>query len=446
MRDSSGSLNFAIVGSAADGDMVGVFVVRVTPNSPAATAGLTAGDRILSVNGQSCESLSSTSVLDMLQAAGDSVKLTVQSQPDGFEHIKSIQATSAFTKATATIRRPATSSSSSSLAAAAPTAAAAAASAVSPSRRRSTFTAPRRITLNRNGGPLGFKLIGPSSNDMPSAVFISEIKSGTQSEKAGLRAGDRILAINFQAVTDYPTCAALISKLRAEIVLDVEYDPSAFQRQITGGDVPIVRLGELYVNTKDVYRVMVDEVDWAIRLLDYNPPQHTAPDAVRPNSDPLVPAPETVFNDFDNGFGVERRSLTGEYEVRNGLPLNPSGRTGLAGRGALPRWGPNHSVCSVVTRWSRDLSIDNKRVLEFVAIKVPQSAAWGLPFAMVEDLDVDPAQAHQEVFGVQVLGITPQMPGELRKKAQDTLTTIFKNASYKAELYASQREEKRAYV
>ena len=37
----------------------------------------------------------------------------------------------------------------------------------------------------------------------------------------------------------------------------------------------------------------------------------------------------------------------------NFLPLNPFGRTGLRGRGGLPRWGPNHFICLVITRWQR---------------------------------------------------------------------------------------------
>lgn len=45
-------------------------------------------------------------------------------------------------------------------------------------------------------------------------------------------------------------------------------------------------------------------------------------------------------------------SECGEYAVENGVPLNPAGRTGVAGRGLLPRFGPNHTACTVVTRWT----------------------------------------------------------------------------------------------
>ena len=46
---------------------------------------------------------------------------------------------------------------------------------------------------------------------------------------------------------------------------------------------------------------------------------------------------------YENG-GVVRWD-----DVRQ-LPLNPSGRTGLAGRGLLGKWGPNHAADPIVTR------------------------------------------------------------------------------------------------
>ncbi|VVC91232.1 unnamed protein product [Leptidea sinapis] len=39
----------------------------------------------------------------------------------------------------------------------------------------------------------------------------------------------------------------------------------------------------------------------------------------------------------------------GHYNIVNGYPLNPIGRTGLQGRGVLGRWGPNHAADPIVT-------------------------------------------------------------------------------------------------
>jgi ADP-ribose pyrophosphatase len=39
------------------------------------------------------------------------------------------------------------------------------------------------------------------------------------------------------------------------------------------------------------------------------------------------------------------------YKLDNGIPRNPFGRTGLRGRGSLLRWGPNHYIMIVITRY-----------------------------------------------------------------------------------------------
>lgn len=77
------------------------------------------------------------------------------------------------------------------------------------------------------------------------------------------------------------------------------------------------------------------------------------------------------------------------------IPINPMGRTGLRGRGVLWRWGPNHVIKAVCTRWRHKYSdnedtppgflyVEGKRVLEFIAIKklgdeVTMESVYGLP-------------------------------------------------------------------
>lgn len=48
----------------------------------------------------------------------------------------------------------------------------------------------------------------------------------------------------------------------------------------------------------------------------------------------------------------EISSWLGEYKLdsETGRPLNPVGRTGIAGRGALYKWGPNKAADAIVTR------------------------------------------------------------------------------------------------
>uniref|UniRef100_A0A1I8IS91 G_PROTEIN_RECEP_F1_2 domain-containing protein n=1 Tax=Macrostomum lignano TaxID=282301 RepID=A0A1I8IS91_9PLAT len=47
--------------------------------------------------------------------------------------------------------------------------------------------------------------------------------------------------------------------------------------------------------------------------------------------------------------------MMGRYRLDtvSSAPLNPMGRTGLKGKGLLPRWGPNNAVVIAMTRWSR---------------------------------------------------------------------------------------------
>jgi len=58
-----------------------------------------------------------------------------------------------------------------------------------------------------------------------------------------------------------------------------------------------------------------------------------------------------LFNKVDEGKNVDRRSYLKIYRVVDGIPQNPVGRTGIIGRGVLPRWGPNHAGLAVVTRY-----------------------------------------------------------------------------------------------
>uniref|UniRef100_A0A1I8IXU0 Phorbol-ester/DAG-type domain-containing protein n=1 Tax=Macrostomum lignano TaxID=282301 RepID=A0A1I8IXU0_9PLAT len=99
----------------------------------------------------------------------------------------------------------------------------------------------------------------------------------------------------------------------------------------------------------------------------------TAPVATsRPSSalrSPTLTA-SLAFNTFDEASGSERRSFAAapySLDAATGRPLNPAGRTGLAGRGRLPAWGPNHRALLLVTRWS-DKERRGKRALELLAL------------------------------------------------------------------------------
>ncbi|GFU25764.1 transient receptor potential cation channel subfamily M member 2 [Nephila pilipes] len=80
------------------------------------------------------------------------------------------------------------------------------------------------------------------------------------------------------------------------------------------------------------------------------------------------------------GMYLDRKSwITGKvnkefkYELdAEGLPVNPFGRTGLRGRGALPRWGPNHYVYVIITRW-REMELASHRNYLEVVLYLPDT-------------------------------------------------------------------------
>lgn len=126
-------------------------------------------------------------------------------------------------------------------------------------------------------------------------------------------------------------------------------------------------------------------VAWSRPWPDYVPADYTDPSVLgRPWADPPLGAPgfSPAFNALDGA--VDRRSHEGAYEVRDGRPLNPRGRTGLAGRGVLGRWGPNHAADPIVTRWRPGAGPADSRVLQFVAIRRRDSGEWALPGGMVD--------------------------------------------------------------
>lgn len=52
---------------------------------------------------------------------------------------------------------------------------------------------------------------------------------------------------------------------------------------------------------------------------------------------------------------IDRTTFHDNYEIRDKYPLNVAGRTGIAGRGLLGRWGVNHAADPIVTRWKRNV-------------------------------------------------------------------------------------------
>ncbi|XP_057402258.1 ADP-ribose pyrophosphatase, mitochondrial [Balaenoptera acutorostrata] len=131
-----------------------------------------------------------------------------------------------------------------------------------------------------------------------------------------------------------------------------------------------------------------EKVGWLVEWQDYNPVEYTAVSVL---AGPRWADPQISESNFSPKFNekdghVERKSQNGLYEIENGRPRNPAGRTGLVGRGLLGRWGPNHAADPIITRWKRDRSgnrithpISGKNILQFVAIKRKDCGEWAIP-------------------------------------------------------------------
>ena len=119
-----------------------------------------------------------------------------------------------------------------------------------------------------------------------------------------------------------------------------------------------------------------------ITLFSYQPPYYTATAVTNEETDPdSIKAETFIWNAIDPKSGIDRRTANpaGHYLVdSNGFPLNPLGRTGLAGRGILRRWAVNyqvHLVIMISTRMQRS----DKEVFSYLVEKPLDSPVCRVP-------------------------------------------------------------------
>lgn len=86
---------------------------------------------------------------------------------------------------------------------------------------------------------------------------------------------------------------------------------------------------------------------------------------------------------------IQNSEPIGIYDIDvRGLPRNPFGRTGVYGRGDLWRWGPNHTIYAIITRFSENRSLgfnrgsltkDGKPIIEVCVVPMPMYRENFLP-------------------------------------------------------------------
>ncbi|XP_077130113.1 ADP-ribose pyrophosphatase, mitochondrial isoform X2 [Ranitomeya variabilis] len=148
-----------------------------------------------------------------------------------------------------------------------------------------------------------------------------------------------------------------------------------------------------------------EKVSWSVEWPEYQPVEYTAPSVL---AQPPWADPPQSNEDFCPKYNaldgqVERTSFEGTYEVIDGWPRNPTGRTGIIGRGLLGRWGPNHAADPIITRWKRATagekvqhSETGKPVLQFVSIQRKDCGQWAIPGGMVDPGELVTATLRRE--------------------------------------------------
>jgi ADP-ribose pyrophosphatase len=117
---------------------------------------------------------------------------------------------------------------------------------------------------------------------------------------------------------------------------------------------------------------------WETDFPGYEPPYYVSP-VVLKNDSSTNPAGWADPEDITT-VELPAESFSGSLNFDTaGRPLNPVGRTGIAGRGLLGKWGPNYAADPIITRFNRHTG-----KLEMLAIQRRDNGQWAIPGGMVD--------------------------------------------------------------
>lgn len=120
-------------------------------------------------------------------------------------------------------------------------------------------------------------------------------------------------------------------------------------------------------------------VAWDAPYPDYAPPYYVSP-AVLANDTTVNPSGWADPEDLSRIPEIPRSSFTGSLRHDHaGRPLNPAGRTGIAGRGLLGKWGPNYAADPIITRINH-----REQTVEMLAVQRRDNGQWAIPGGMVD--------------------------------------------------------------
>jgi ADP-ribose pyrophosphatase len=120
-------------------------------------------------------------------------------------------------------------------------------------------------------------------------------------------------------------------------------------------------------------------VSWEIDYPAYNPPYYVSP-VVLKNDSTTNPDGWADPEELSKSDEIPAESFSGRVKFdENGRPLNPAGRTGIAGRGLLGKWGPNYAADPIITRINAQT-----RQFEMLAVQRRDNGQWAIPGGMVD--------------------------------------------------------------
>lgn len=163
---------------------------------------------------------------------------------------------------------------------------------------------------------------------------------------------------------------------------DAEHDPLTGREEVTMSEQTVVHIkARLEKPTEYPERFSVPDslVSWDSEYPEYSPPYYVSP-VVLSNDSSRNPAGWADPEDFSLLTETPRQSFAGMLRLDGkGRALNPAGRTGMAGRGLLGKWGPNYAADPIITRInSRDCSV------EMLAVQRRDNGQWAIPGGMVD--------------------------------------------------------------
>lgn len=181
-------------------------------------------------------------------------------------------------------------------------------------------------------------------------------------------------------------------------------------------------------NPKYIQRVKVKHVPWSIEDKEYAAPIWTHPDVLansktRDTGHKWADPPNSIdLRDRITFLNQEAYpcEVVLERDRETQAYLNPQGRTGLAGRGLLGKWGPNHAGDPVVTRYHPQT---NK--LQVAVITRGDNNMKALPGGMVDPNELVWATIQRE-FKEEAGAITDP---ETKAQFEELSATLFQNGT-----------------